>query len=175
MSRLFMILFMVSVDICLKENLLLILNYYYCFYTLVKEKRFNNGVNSAIQWWLSKSSLCQLKRFDECVVDAKCLLKIETTYICFGKNLSISSNIIFSCISLFKNKYYSTIFIQEVWFTCFPKWFGITIKQYNLAYLFRFAIRLRCHLNLIMSLDFLTYLNCFWSMIWSLLDPEGSY
>ena len=96
-----MILFMVSVDICLKENLLLILNYYYCFYTLVKEKRFNSGVNSAIQWWLSKSSLCQLKRFDECVVDAKCLLKIETTYICFGKNLSISSNIIFSCILLF--------------------------------------------------------------------------
>ena len=49
MSRLFMILFMVSVDICLKVNLLLILNYYYCFYTLVKEKSFNNGVNSAIQ------------------------------------------------------------------------------------------------------------------------------
>ena len=46
-------------------------------------------------------SLCQLKRFDECVVDTKCLLKIETTYICFGKNLSISSNIIFSCILLF--------------------------------------------------------------------------
>ena len=40
-----------------------------------------------------------MKRFDESVVDAKCLLKIETTSTCFDKNLSFSSNI-FSCILL---------------------------------------------------------------------------
>ena len=56
---------------------------------------------------------------------------------------------------------YITIFIQEVWFTCFPKWFEITIKYYNLAYLFRFAIRLRCHINLTMSLEFFDLFELF--------------
>ena len=48
----------------------------------------------------------QLKRFDESVVDPKCLLRIYATSFCFGKNLSYSSNIIFSCILLFLFKKY---------------------------------------------------------------------
>ena len=48
MSRSFIILFMVSVDTGLNENLLLILNFYYCFYTLVKGKFFDDGVNCII-------------------------------------------------------------------------------------------------------------------------------
>ena len=48
MCRSFIILFMVSVDTGLNENLLLILNFYHCFYTLVKGKFVDNGVNCAI-------------------------------------------------------------------------------------------------------------------------------
>ena len=48
----------------------------------------------------------QLKRFDESVVDPKCLLKTYATSFCFGKNLSYSSNIIFSCILIFLFKKY---------------------------------------------------------------------
>ena len=100
MPRLFMILFMVSVVIWLKENLLLILDYYYCFYTLLKEKSLIMVLILPLSDDI-EVSLRQLKRFDESVVDSKCLLKIETTYICFDKNLSFSSNIIFSRILLF--------------------------------------------------------------------------
>ena len=46
-------------------------------------------------------SLCQLKRFVESVIDPKYLLKIEVISFCFDKNLSFSSNIIFSGILLF--------------------------------------------------------------------------
>ena len=100
MPRLFIILFMVSVDIWLKENLLLILDYYYCFYTLLKEKSLIMVLILPLSDDIEISPR-QLKRFDESVVDSKCLLKIETTYICFDKNLSFSSNIIFSRILLF--------------------------------------------------------------------------
>ena len=43
----------------------------------------------------------QRKKFNESVVDPKCLLKVEATSFCFDNNLSFSSNIIFSCILLF--------------------------------------------------------------------------
>ena len=49
MPRSFMIFNMVSVDTCLRENSLLISNYCYCFYTLVKGKCFHNGVNCVIE------------------------------------------------------------------------------------------------------------------------------
>ena len=51
-------------------------------------------------------SFDQLKRFDEFVVDPKCLLKFYAISFCFGKNLSSSSNIIFSCILLFLSENY---------------------------------------------------------------------
>ena len=59
----------------------------------------------------------QLKRFDESVVDPKCLLKIEGTSIFF-----LLKFILFKQYYLFL---YITIFILEVRFICFPKWFGI--------------------------------------------------
>ena len=43
MTRSFMILFMLSVDTWLNKDFLLILNFYYCFYTLGKVKFFNNS------------------------------------------------------------------------------------------------------------------------------------
>ena len=43
----------------------------------------------------------QIKRFDESVIDPKCLLKVEATSFCFYNNLFFSSNIIFFCILLF--------------------------------------------------------------------------
>ena len=93
-----LILFMVSVDTWFNENLLLILNFYYCFYTLVTNylimkliASFPNDI---------EVSSAQLKRLDESVVDPKCLLKVSVTSFCFDKNSSFSSNI-FSCILLF--------------------------------------------------------------------------
>ena len=58
----------------------------------------------------------QLKGFGESVVDPKYLLKTEAT------------SFYFVLFILFKQHYaflYITIFYLEVWFTCFPKWFGI--------------------------------------------------
>ena len=59
----------------------------------------------------------QLKRFDESVVDPKCLLKIQGTSIFF-----LLKFILLMQYYLFL---YITIFILEVRFICFPKWFGI--------------------------------------------------
>ena len=66
-----------------------------------------------------KISLGQRKRFNKSVTDLKCLLKVETMSFCLDKSLSFSSNNIFL---------YITIFIWEVWFACFSKWFWITIN-----------------------------------------------
>ena len=48
----------------------------------------------------------QLKRFNESIIDPKCLLKITSTSFYFDNNLFFSSNIIFSCILLFLFKKY---------------------------------------------------------------------
>ena len=44
-------------------------------------------------------SSCQPKRFNESVINPKCLLKVDATSFCFANNLHFSTNIIFSCKS----------------------------------------------------------------------------
>ena len=88
----------------------------------------------------------QLKRFNQSLIDPKCLLKIAATSFCFDNNLSFRSNVIFYCILLFLLEKYG------------PKWLRIIINTKFLkvlkVYLFRFANRFRCHLNLKISLAF---------------------
>ena len=114
----------------------------YCLYTSVKGNFFNNDV---------EVSSGQLKRFNQSVIDPKCLLKIPATSFCFYNNLSFSSNIIFSCILLFLFEKYGLHAFQnglELWST-------LSFSKYcNLVYLVRFANRFHCHLNLKMSLGF---------------------
>ena len=91
----------------------------YCFYSLsVKGKFF---MTELIVWFPGDIEVFsdQLKRFSESVIDPKCLLKIAATSFCVDNNLSFSSKIIKIV----------TIFIREVRFTCFPKWFGIIINN----------------------------------------------
>ena len=99
MPRWFMILFMVSVDTWLNENSLLILNFFFILSYFGERQMFNNGVNYVFPDDIEVPS-GQVKRFNESVIDPKCLLKSESTYACFDKKL-FSSNNIFSCILLF--------------------------------------------------------------------------
>ena len=85
MFRPFMILFMASVDRCLNINLLLILNFVFIAFILWWKANF-----LIMELILSfpddtEVSSDQLKRFDESVVDPKCLLKIQGTSIFFIK------------------------------------------------------------------------------------------
>ena len=138
MSRSFMILFMVSVYTWLNKNSPLILNFIFIGFIL---------------WWKATFltmelivpfpddilvSSDQLKRFDESVVDPKCLLRIYATSFCFGKNLSYSSNIIFSCILLFLFKKYGLHALQNG--LELPSTWRFSMYC-NLACLFRFATR----------------------------------
>ena len=76
MPRSFMILFMVSVDTWLNENSLLILNFFFIAFILWWKANFliMELIMSFPDDILVSSD--QLKRFDESVVDPKCLLKI---------------------------------------------------------------------------------------------------
>ena len=83
MFRPFMILFMASVDRRLNINLLLILNFVFIAFILWWKANF-----LIMELILSfpddtEVSSDQLKRFDESVVDPKCLLKIQGTSIFF--------------------------------------------------------------------------------------------
>ena len=74
---------MVSVDRCLNKNSLLILNFFFIAFILWWKTHFLIMV-----LFLSfpddiEVSSDQLKRFDESVVDPKCLLKIEVIFFCF--------------------------------------------------------------------------------------------
>ena len=88
----------------------------------------------------------QLKIFTKSVIDPKCLLKFEATSFCFKNNLSFSSNI-FSCILLFLFEKYglhafqNSLELQSI--------LGFS-KCWNMTYLFRFASKFRCRLNLTM-------------------------
>ena len=117
MFRPFMILFMAFVDRRLNINLLLILNFVFIAFILWWKANF-----LIMELILSfpddtEVSSDQLKRFDESVVDPKCLLKIQGTSIFF-----LLKFILLKQYYLFL---YITIFILEVRFICFPKWFGI--------------------------------------------------
>ena len=92
----------------------------------------------------------QLKRFNKSVINPKWLLKAEATFFCFDNNLSFSSNI-FSCILLFLFEKYGLHAFQN----------GLELqstlsssKYWNLSYLFRFATKFYCRLNLTISLGF---------------------
>ena len=83
MSRPFTILFMVSVDTRLNKNSLLILNFFFIAFILWCKANF-----LIMELILSfpddiEVSSDQLERFEESVVDLKCLLKIEGTSFCF--------------------------------------------------------------------------------------------
>ena len=74
-----------------------------------------------------------------------------TSILLFNNILSFSSNIIFSCTLLFLFEKYSLHAFQN----------GLELqstlsfsKHCKLVYLFRFANRFRCHLNLTMPLEF---------------------
>ena len=114
----------------------------YCLHTSVKSKLFNND---------TEVSSGQLTKFNQSVIDLKCLLKNSVTYFCFNNNLSFSSNIIFSCTLLFLfQKYGFHAFQNGVEFQ--P---ALSFSKYcDLVYLFRFSKRFRWHLNLKMSLGF---------------------
>ena len=60
-------------------------------------------------------SSVQLKKFNESVIDPKCLLKVEATFFCFDNNLRFSSNIIFSCILLFILRSTAYMLSKMVW------------------------------------------------------------
>ena len=94
--------------------------------------------------------LGQLKSSNESIIDSKCLLKFEAASFCFDNNFSFSSNI-FSCILLFLFEKYDLHTFQnglELQST-------LNFSNYcNLAYLFRFATKFCCRLNLTMSLGF---------------------
>ena len=83
MSRLFMILFMVSVDTRLNKNSLLILNFFFLAFIIWWKAHFS--IMELILSFLDdiEVSSDQLKRFDKSVVDPKCLLKIGATSFCF--------------------------------------------------------------------------------------------
>ena len=76
MPRSFMILFMVSVDTWLNENSLLILNFFFIAFILWRKANFliMELIVSFPHDILVSSG--QLKRFEESVVEQKCLLKI---------------------------------------------------------------------------------------------------
>ena len=100
-----------------------------------------------------------LKRFNESVVDPKCLLKIWATSFCFGKKFFLFKQHIFL---------YITIFIWEVRFTCFPKWFGITINTKFLKVLqFGLFIQIWHQVSLSLKLDNVT--GIFW-LIWIVFE-----
>ena len=138
MSRSSMILFMVSVDAWLIENLLLICNLFFIPFMFWWKTIFliMDLIMSFPDDILVSSD--QLKRFDESVVDPKCLLRIYATSFCFGKNLSYSSNIIFSCILLFLFKKYGLHALQNG--LELPSTWRFSMYC-NLACLFRFATR----------------------------------
>ena len=110
----------------------------------------------------------QLTRFHESVVDPKYLLNIEATSFCFDKSLSFLSNI-FSCILLFLFEKYGLHAFQNG--LELPSTLSFS-KYCNLACLFRFATRFRCHLNLTMSLEFFDLFQLIWK---SSFAPEGAY
>ena len=96
-----MILFMVSVDTWLIENSLLIFNFCYCFYTLVKGIFFNEGVNCTIPWWhwsIFRSTT-------------------EIWRVCSWSETFIENwgDIIFSCILLFLFERYGLMLHEIVW------------------------------------------------------------
>ena len=135
---------MVSIDTGLNENSLFILNFYYCFFALLKGKIFNNGVNCIIPWWY----WCIFGPTNE-------IWRVYTWSEMFIKNLSdillfwsFSSNI-FSSILLFLSEKYGLHAFQNG--LGLPSTLRFS-KYCNLAYLFRFATRFRCHLNLTISL-----------------------
>ena len=87
----------------------------YCFYSLsVKGKFFTTEL---IVWFPGDIEVFadQLKRFNESVIDPKCLLKIAATSFCFDNNFSFQARLL-------------RLLLFTIRFTCFPKWFGIIIN-----------------------------------------------
>ena len=116
----------------------------YCLYTSVKGNFFNNDV---------EVSSGQLKRFNQSVIDPKCLLKIAATSFCFYNNLSFSSNIIFSCILLFLFEKYGLHAFQN----------GLELpSKLSFSKYCRFTTRFRGHVNLTMSLGLFDLFNLIW-------------
>ena len=150
-SRSVMILFVVSVDTRINENLLLILNFLFIAFILAWKAIFL--IMKLIVSFPDdiEVSAGELKRFKKSVIHLKCLLKVEVTPFCFDNNLSFSSNILFSCILLFLFEKYGSHAFQN----------GLELhstldfsKYCNSTCLFRFAPRFRCCLNLTMSIGF---------------------
>ena len=158
MSRSFIILFIVSL-----ENPLLILNFFFNAFILWQKANFL--IMRFITPWWHWSIFGPTKHiWRSCIWSKMFIENWGDTYLFWLKFILFESKIIFSCISLF--------FFLEVPFTCLAKWFGIKLqyfeklsvdgntltlsfsKYFHLAYLFRFATRFRCHLNLTMSLGF---------------------
>ena len=156
MSRSFMILFMVFVET--KLNFAFNFEFFpYCFYTWVKGKFLIMELIVSFPDDIAVSS-GQLKRFNESVIDPKCLLKVKATSFCFNNNLSFSNNIIFSSILLFlfeKDGLHASQNSLQLQST-------ISFSKYcNLHCLFGFATRFRCRLNLTMSIGFFILLALF--------------
>ena len=139
----------------------------HCPYTSVKGKLFNNDIEVSSR---------QLKRFNQSVIDPKCLLKIAARSFYFDSNLSFSSNIIFSFY--FKQQYVA-FFIWEIRFTCFPKWPRILINtKFLKVQRFDVFIQICQQVSLSLKLEnvartFLTYFFCFWDAIWSSFASVG--
>ena len=159
MSKSFMILFMVSLDTGLIENSLLTLNFYYCFFILLKSKFFDNGVNCVIPWWYW-SIFGPAKEIWRVCSWSEMFIENLSNILLFDKNLSVSGNIIFSSILLFLSGKYDFHDFQTGLELLSTLGFS---KYCNLAYLFRFATRFRCHLNFTMSLGHIWIVFETWS------------
>ena len=164
-----LILFMVSVDTWFNENLLLILNFYYCFYTLVTNylimkliASFPNDI---------EVSSAQLKRLDESVVDPKCLLKVSVTSFCFLIKIHHFQATYFLVYYYFYLR--DTVYMLSKMDWNYHQHYFFS-KYNNLAYLFRFATGFCCDLNLKMSLGFFDLFELFLRVIWLLFAPEDS-
>ena len=141
---------MVSVDTGLNENLLLTFNFYCCFYTMVKDKFFNNGVNCVISWWYWSIFGPAKEIWWVCSL-SKMFIENLSNKLLFWY-WSFSRSIIFSCILLFLFKKCKLHDFQNGLES--PS--TLTFSEYcNLAYLFRFSTRFLCDLNLKMSKIFL--------------------
>ena len=150
MFRSFVILFIVSVDTWLSKNLHLILNFFFIAFTLWSKANF-----LIVKLIVSfpdhiEVSSGQLKTFNESVIDPKCYWKLELHLLFWWQFILFKQHYIFL---------YITIFIWEVRFTCFLKWFGTTmntkfLKVLQLGLFIQICHQVLLPLNLTVSIGF---------------------
>ena len=122
MSRPFMILFLLwfIYGFCrytLKQKFAFNFEFFlYCFYTLVKGKFFNNGVNFVIPWWHWSIFWPTREIWRVCSWSEMFIENWRDIFLFWLKSILFKQYYLF---------FYITVFILKIRFTFFPKWFGI--------------------------------------------------